>query len=57
MCLQVCIWYGSVYLFFVWIYFAGGQRWIYPALNWHQDRSIGFYMLLPVVYAGLFLIW
>ena len=54
---QVALWYGSVYIFFVWIYYAASGTFLIDQLNWHHTYSVGVYLVLPVAYTGLFYGW
>lgn len=55
--MQVALWYGSVYVFFVWIYYAASGRFLIEQLNWHNTYSVGVYLVLPLAYVGLFYGW
>lgn len=55
--LQVMILYGSVYELFMWVYYGASDHWVYNALNWHTDKSVAVYILLPVGYVALFSVW
>eukprot|EP00775_Hariotina_reticulata_P008858 gene8858-9037_t len=46
---QVVIAYGSVYLVFLWLYYAGSGQWVYRALDWSHAMSPAFYLATPLL--------
>ena len=55
--LQVMILYGSVYELCMWLYHGASEHWVYKALDWHTDKPVLVYLLLPVAYVVLFFVW
>lgn len=55
--LQVMILYGTVYEFCMWLYYGASEHWVYKALDWHTDKPVLVYLLLPVAYVALFFVW
>ena len=49
--------YGSVYQLFMWVYYGVSNHWVYDVLNWHVDKLMAVYILLPIIYVLLFYIW
>jgi hypothetical protein len=47
--LQVMMAYGSAYLCFLWLYFAGTGQWVYRALDWSLAVSPVFYTATPLL--------
>lgn len=47
--MQVVIAYGTVYLCFLWGYYANTGLWVYRALDWSKFMSVPYYFALPVL--------
>ncbi|KAK9818034.1 hypothetical protein WJX72_006010 [[Myrmecia] bisecta] len=54
---QVLLWYGTLYISFMWIYFGDSERWVYDVLDWNKSSSLVLYLLLPIFIFAAFLIW
>ncbi len=47
--LQVTLWYGTIYLVFMFIYYGASSEWVYWVLNWDKPSALGLYALLPLL--------
>lgn len=47
--LQVVIAYGTLYLTFLWCFYAGTGLWMYRALDWTKFMSMSYYFALPLL--------
>ncbi len=47
--LQVVIAYGTAYICFLWLYFAGTGTWVYRALDWSKAMNCIYYAALPIL--------
>ena len=55
--LQVTLWYGSIYLVFMFIYYGASSEWVYWVLNWDRPSALGLYALLPLLLFAAHVIW
>ncbi|KAK9808471.1 hypothetical protein WJX73_009871 [Symbiochloris irregularis] len=54
---QVVLWYGSVYLVFMWIYHGASTYWVYEVLDWSKPIAALFYLLLPLLLLICAFVW
>ncbi len=57
MSLQVTLWYGSVYLVFMFIYYGASSEWVYWVLDWDRPSALALYALLPLLLFAAHVIW
>lgn len=55
--LQVTLWYGTIYLVFMFIYYGASSEWVYWVLNWDKPSALGLYALLPLLLFAAHLVW
>lgn len=54
--MQVFLWYGTLYMLFMWIYGSVSGNWRY-GLDWTRSRAVGAYILIPLIGFIMFIIW
>ena len=54
---QAVLVYGTVYLFFMFIYHGASSEWVYYVLDWDQPSALALYLTLPVVLFVVFVVW
>jgi hypothetical protein len=57
MSLQVTLWYGSIYLVFMFIYFGASSEWVYWVLDWDRPSALAMYALLPLLLFAAHVVW
>ena len=55
--LQVTLWYGSLYLVFMFIYYGASSEWVYWVLDWDRPSALVLYALLPLLLFAAFCVW
>ncbi|CAK0756813.1 hypothetical protein CVIRNUC_002486 [Coccomyxa viridis] len=54
---QVTLWYGSLYLVFMFIYYGASSEWVYWVLDWDRPSALVLYALLPLLLFAAFCVW
>ncbi|KAK9863686.1 hypothetical protein WJX84_006530 [Apatococcus fuscideae] len=54
---QVVLWYGTVYLIFMWIYHDASSHWVYDVLDWTKPWAVPLYLPLPLLLFAAFMFW
>ena len=57
MSLQVTLWYGSIYLVFMFIYYGASSEWVYWVLDWDRPSALAMYALLPLLLFAAHVVW
>lgn len=57
MSLQVTLWYGSIYLVFMFIYYGASSEWVYWVLDWDRPSALALYALLPLLLFAAHVVW
>ena len=57
MTLQVTLWYGSIYLLFMFIYYGASSEWVYWVLDWDRPSALALYALLPLLLFAAHVVW
>ena len=55
--MQWQLWYGSVFLVFMWVYHGLSARWVYDILNWEKPLAVVLYLFLPLFTFAGFAVW
>ena len=51
------LWYGTIYLVFMFTYYGASSEWVYWVLNWDKPSALGLYALLPLLLFAAHVVW
>lgn len=51
------LWYGSIYLLFMFIYYGASSEWVYWVLDWDRPSALALYALLPLLLFAAHVVW